>query len=422
MSDQPAHGRGCRRTYPRHTVLPRMPPKPFSSSLSRSDGSRRVAFVMTGDLYRNSRAIKQIRSLQGSGYVVDVWHLESASERISLPDSVTVHPLTRPSGRGPFFFRQVDRMFASELSTVDADVFHASDLYALAACRRRADQSEAALTYDAREYYPHVAGTVGKPWARLWWRQRERKHIGRADAVFTVSDSIADALVADYGIVRPSVVHNAPSASANTLPADFQTLSERIGTTDPIILHLGQMKAHRGCASLITAMLQVKRAHLVFLGYGSERPKLESLTKATDLTARVHFLDPVSPDAIRATIQDARIGVTMLEDTCLNHRFALPNKLFDYVHAGIPVLGADLDEVSRVISTFDIGMTASPESPESIADALHAMLDPAKQSRWRGRLPQAAETFTWESASQRLLAGVDHAIQRSARTNKDLPT
>lgn len=371
--------------------------------------SRSVAFVMTGPFHRNARAIKQVRTLSSAGFEVTVFHLRDNTPPVQTPEGVTIHDLERPSGRGPFFFRQVDRLFHRALKGVDASILHASDLYALSACRRRADELGCTLTYDAREYYPHVAGTVRRPWSRWWWARTERRDIGRADTVFTVSDSIADALARDYDIERPLVVHNAPPAEAPVAGSHVPGLAERTGSEGPLIVHLGQMKAHRGGTGLVRAMHHVPDAHLIFLGYGSEKANLEQLVREMDLLDRVHFLDPVAPDEIRSAIRDARIGVTMLEDTCLNHRFALPNKLFDYVHAGVPVLGADLDEVRAVIERFDIGRTADPADPQAIASALREMLDEDLQNRWRTNLPRAAETFAWESASQRFMDGIVHA-------------
>lgn len=396
-----------------------MPPTPHPSSSTHAVDRTTVAFVMTGELYRNSRALKQLRSLAAAGYHVDVFHLSGSAPALPLPDAISVHTLQRPAGSGPAFFRKVDRLFATALAGLTADIVHASDLYALSACRRRADETGASLTYDAREYYPHVAGTVGKPWARWWWRHLEKKHIGRADSVFTVSDSIADALSSNYGIDRPLVVHNAPPAALPTTDQPEPTLSERIGTDGPIFVHLGQMKAHRGGPSLIHAMDKIEEAHLVFLGYGSEMAGLQTLSREMGVADRVHFLDPVSPDAIRLAIRDARAGITMLEDTCLNHRFALPNKLFDYIHAGLPVLGANLDEVRSVVSRFEIGLTARPDQPADIARAMTAMLKEESQARWRGNLPKAAETFAWENASQRFLAGFERALERLTESGKD---
>jgi len=369
-----------------------------------------IAFAMTGDFHRNARAIKQVRSLTSAGFSVTVFHLAGSAPAIALPEGASIVDLKRPEGKGPLFFRQVSRLFLASLANIKADIWHASDLYALSACRRRADESGSALTYDAREYYPHVAGTVGRPWSRWWWARTERCDITRTDSVFTVSDSIADALASDYGIRRPHVVHNAPFSDSSRASGNFPGLASRTGVDTPVILHLGQMKAHRGGEGLVRAMLDVDAAQLVFLGYGSEQANLEELTRDLGLSERIHFLEPVAPDEIRTTIRDARIGVTMLEDTCLNHRYALPNKLFDYVHAGVPVLGAALDEVDTIISRFDIGMTADPSDPRSIANALLDMLNDDRQNRWRSNLPRAAETFTWESASQRFLDGMVQAL------------
>ncbi len=396
-----------------------MPPTASSSFRSVSDHLAKMAFVMTGELYRNSRALKQLRSLSDAGYIVEVWHLAGKAPAPPLPASITVHDLARPSGKGPLFFRHVDRLFRETLSDVHADIVHASDLYALAACRRRADDLGAALSYDAREYYPHVAGTVGKPWARWWWRHVERSHIGRANAVFTVSDSIADTLRSDYGIQRPRVVHNAPPTTLPDLANPVRSLRDRLGITSPIFVHLGQMKAQRGGPILLEALRRVDSVHLAFLGYGSEMNRMRDLARTHGLTERVHFLEPVSPDAIRDTIRDADVGITMLEDTCLNHRYALPNKLFDYIHAGLPVLGADLPEIRAVIARHDIGMTASPNHPEHVAEAMKAMLDAQKQSRWRANIPAARQAYSWEEASLFFLTGVDEALGRRSTVIKD---
>ena len=98
---------------------------------------------------------------------------------------------------------------------------------------------------------------------------------------------------------------------------------------------------------------------------------------------RIHFHPPVAPDRIRSAIRSADVGVTMLQDSCLNHRYALPNKLFDYVAAGLPVLGADLTEVKRVVTEHDLGLTVDPSDPGQIAKGLESMMDANRQQEWR---------------------------------------
>ncbi|MDA0378161.1 MAG: glycosyltransferase family 4 protein [Bacteroidetes bacterium] len=377
----------------------------------------RMAFVMTGDLFRNSRAIKQLRSLHARGWRGDVFFLEGDSASVPLPEGIRTHALARPPGSGPPFFRALHRLFVAALHGRRFDLVHASDLYALPACARWADRIKVPYTYDAREYYPYVAGTIRKPWARWWWARLERNHIRRASAVFTVSDSIARALARDYRIETPVVVHNAPPAEPPDLEGSGTTLRDLLPNPDrPIILHLGLMKAHRGGGTLVKAMSRVPDADLVFLGSGPEREALEQLARKKGLEGRVHFIDPVPPDRIRDTIRSADIGVTLLEDTCLNHRFALPNKFFDYIHAGLPVLASDLDEMRRIVERFGLGETASAKDPEAVGRLLQIMLDRRAVAPWADGLARAAETFTWESASQRFLDRLDAVMASDPAT------
>ena len=369
-----------------------------------------MTFLMTGDLYRNSRAIKQLRALASRAWIVDVYFLQGHAPEVALPGGIRPHALPRPEGSGPAFFRKVQQLFVKTLGSKEADLFHASDLYALPACHSRADDLEAPYSYDAREYYPHVAGTVGKPWARWWWARVERKHIRDASAVFTVSDSIAHALASDYGIPTPIVVANVPPSATpdGAEGVDLRTLSS--DSSRPIILHLGLMKAHRGGETLVQAMEHAPEADLVFLGSGPAQSSLESLSIELGLRDRVHFMDPVPPDAIRATIRTADIGVTLLEGNCLNHRYALPNKLFDYIHAGLPVLASDLDETKRVFDQFSIGCTTQADNPIEVGKTLRDMLNRLPDRPWDEGLRTAAETFVWESASQRFLDRIDAVL------------
>jgi len=370
-----------------------------------------IVFALTGDLFRNSRALKQIGSLSSAGYTVAVLHLKGDSAPFPLGNGLEVHSVEVASGSGPAYFNRVHRAFSGSMEAFKARLYHASDLYVLAACRRAADSSGTKYTYDSREYYPHVASTAGRPWARWWWSRLEAKHIRAASAIFTVSDSIADALSVDYGIERPVLVQNFPvMRDAGSSDAKSSgSIRKDLGLGDQtLILHLGQMKAARGCENLVRAMPRVRDAHLVFLGYGPLSDELKNLTTELDLTHRVHFLPPVKPDTIQEYIESVDIGVTLLRDTCLNHRYALPNKLFDYIHAGIPVLGADLDEVNRLVETHEIGMTADSARPGQIARRLNEMIESPHREGWKINTRTVSETFRWEYASQRMM----HPIRR----------
>lgn len=359
-----------------------------------------VVFGLTGDVRRNSRALKQLRALTGLGARVLVLSLGPEAGETPLEAGPVVRVLPIPPGGGPRFFARVHRRFRAAALAVPAKVYHASDLYTLPALAAAARRHGGRLVYDARERYPHVAATVGRPWVRRFWRTVEARHVRRADAVFTVSDAIAAHMARDYGIAPPHVLPNVP-VFQNVRPAGL--LREKAGLAPDafVVLHQGQMRKDRGCDLLVAAMREVPEAALVFLGDGPHRPALVALTGRLGLGDRVRFVDAVPPDALLPLTADADVGVTLLEDTCLNHRFALPNKLFEYLMAGVPVLASDLPEIRRVVAGYDVGRLVDPAAPGALAAALrHFVADAEARARRRANAPRVFETFSWEKASQ----------------------
>ncbi|MEM1096585.1 MAG: glycosyltransferase [Bacteroidota bacterium] len=363
-----------------------------------------VLFALTGDVRRNSRALKQLRALGGMGLDTTVLTLGAGPTPPDLPN-VQLVSVELPPARGPRHFWNVHRVFKQHAEQFSARVYHASDLYVLHALHqaRQHRHSSAKLVYDARECYPHVASTAGRPWVTAVWERVERRGLRHTNAVFTVSDSIADWMAATYGGRRPQLMHNVPayqSVARTNYLREHLDLSEDI----PIVLHQGQMRKHRGCGWLVEAMAHVPGAHLVFLGRGAEQLVLEARADAIGISPRVHFMPPVPPDALLRVTTSADIGVTLLEDVCLNHRYALPNKLFEYIMAGLPVVASDLPECRRVVVPSGVGQVVEPTDTAQLAATLREML--AHRADWRRQVRQGAsavfETFSWEAASQRL--------------------
>ncbi len=378
-----------------------------------------IAFVISGDLHRNIRALKQIRSLSGGGYSVRVFHLGGGAAKTDLPNSVSEEMVRVPPGRGPLYFHRLHRSFLKALSGQSFRLYHASDLYVLSACATSATRNKALYSFDSREIYSHVAATVGRPWVRWYWSRLERKLLPGSAGTFTVSDSIADFLAQTYGIKRPAVVHNVPENNvdvSSALPTAASKVLAGLGIPNgsTIFVHLGQMKQDRGCERLIEAMTLVTHAHLVFLGYGPIQPKLEALVSSKQLENRVHFIPPVGPREVQDALRGASIGVTMLEDTCLNHRFALPNKLFDYMRAGLPVLSSNLTEVAHVVHENRIGKTADPADFRDIASVMTEMMVSPDYLTWSKNASLASETFSWENASQRFMLEMKRILSQTA--------
>lgn len=337
------------------------------------------------------------------GLIVDVISLGDAPPHALGLRGVTVHAISTPAGSGPAYFWNVHRAVKREASLRPAAVYHASDLYVLPALTGAARRCRARIVYDARELYPYVASTVGRPWVRACWWLVERSHIRKADLVFTVSSGIADKLSDLYGIRRPTLLYNVPEITPIPERRSLRAASD-VTFSSVMILHQGQMRRDRGCELLVDAMRDVEGAILVFLGDGPLRPHLEAQAAEAQLSSRVVFVDPVPPDQLLSFTASADIGVTLLQDTCLNHRYALPNKLFEYLAAHVPVIGSDLPEIRNVISTYEVGQVVEPGNRADLVAALNqAVIDKTLRERWRRNIPHMLETFNWTQASEQFL-------------------
>lgn len=366
------------------------------------DATGTVTFAMTGVLHRNGRAIRQIRVLQQVAERVEVVAGDAERCRHLFPENVRLHSYAYSTRTGVRFFREIDRATRRVIDRLETDVYHASDLYVLPAMASAARKGGKRLVYDARELYPFVQGTVGKPWATLFWSRVEGRYVRRADLILTVNDSIADRIEGAYGVNRPVVVHNVPDR-IEVHPSDHIRRTIRIEPTTLVVLHLGHLRSGRGGEVLVRAMKHVEGAVLVFVGSGPEEGRLAETARSDGSDSKVFFFEPVPYDQVLDVAAGADVGVTLLEDTCLNHRLALPNKLFEYLAAGLPVIASDFPEIGRVVNEFDVGIAVDPSSVEQVAAAIQRMVDePESRQHWARNTEAVTDTYSWTKASERM--------------------
>lgn len=297
------------------------------------------------------------------------------------------------------------------------DALHAHDLNTLPVAAALARRTGLPLTYDAHELYPEIS-TLSTREAAVW-RGLERRLAGRADNILTVCDSIAGELERRYGVRAPTVLLNCPAApnggpAMSTGNGDFPVQwtgnapSPRPGdspTGEPIVLYQGGFAPHRGLETLVRAAHGLERGTIVLMGWGRLEGELRELIAREGLGERVRIVPPVPPADVVAEAARATVGVIPYEPIGLNNTYTTPNKLFDYMAAGLPVAASRLPELIRFVEGGEIGLTFTPGDPAALAAALNEILaDPARYAAMRERAQEAARQYTWENESQKLLA------------------
>lgn len=383
-----------------------------------------VLFAYVGDVTGSSRALRQIRTLRGARIGVTVVAALPPASALRAPDAlpVGVRHVTAPvpPARGPAYFlaahRAVATAAADVLRSASADVLHASDLYVLPALARLARAQGAALVYDSREWYAGLDASAGRPWVSRVWAAVEARYAPRADAVLTVNDAIADRLHAERRLrARPAVLPNVSDLAPHPRTGALRT---RLGLDDrtPLVLYQGLFRAGRGLPTLVEAAARVPEAALVLIGEGDQEAEMRALAGRV-LPTRAHWLPFTPPDALAALTPDADVGVALIEPRTESLRLALPNKLFEYARADVPVLaGRGVVPLVEAVETSGGGRVADPADPADVAAHLRAMLtDDAARAQMRDGLARLRARFDPADAAARLLA-VYEGLPRRTRT------
>ena len=302
---------------------------------------------------------------------------------------------------------------AAAAAAPGADVFHGHDLNALHAAVLARARAGGSLVYDSHEIFLESGSHATRPgWARGIFRRREAAWVGEADALVTVNDALARELGTRYGPCRVVVVHNCPPRPLRVAdgPGPLRA-ALGIGANVPVALYHGGFSKHRGLEELVAAaaLPVLAETHVVFLGYGSQAAELRALAAASPVAERVHVLPAVPPDVLEDWVRDADVAVMPIQDSTLNHRLSTPNKLFEALAAGVPIVASDLPELRRIVMedpAGPLGVLCDPTDPASIAAAIADLLGrpPGERAALRERcLGAARDRWNWETESARLV-------------------
>jgi len=295
------------------------------------------------------------------------------------------------------------------------EALHAHDLNTLPVAAALAKRLRLPLTYDAHELYPEIS-TLSQREAATW-RWLEQRLARRADHTLTVCDSIARELEQRYGIQRPTVVLNCPvggdvAGREPAGPGPFLPHTDRkvpvnggVKEPEPVVLYQGGFAPNRGLRTLVLAAHGLERGTIVLMGWGRLEDELRELIARERLGDRVRVVDPVPPGEVITAATVASVGVIPYEPIGLNNTLCCPNKLFDYLAAGLPVAASRLPELSRIVEQGELGRTFTPGEPAALSMALNEILeDPERHDEMRQRAREAAKRYTWEQESKKLLA------------------
>jgi glycosyltransferase involved in cell wall biosynthesis len=246
------------------------------------------------------------------------------------------------------------------------------------------------LVYDAHELWPD---RYQRPEWRPWLLVGEWFFLRMADASVTVSPGCAEVMARRYRVPAPIVIRNVPE---QVVHAPYPAEGLRAGRA-PLAVYIGGLVAGRGIEQTIQALAAVPEVRLRLMGRGGDeyRRELDRLADALGVSARLEYRAPVAPADVVEAIAGADLGLALIQPICLSNELSLPNKLFEYVAAGLPVVASDLPVLGALVRKEGIGETVPPTDVNAIAGAMRNLVNPEFNSEVREHVRTFAEMATW---------------------------
>lgn len=369
---------------------------------------KRAVISVSNDLVTDQRVQRTISVLREQAYSVNFVGRELAHSAPFLAD----HPYKRfklPFNKGFLFYASLNlRLFFYLLFKKPYDLYWSNDLDTLLPNYLIAKLYSKPLVYDSHEYFCGVPEIQDRPLVKGVWKWIESWIFPKLKHIITVNQSIANLYDQDYN-KRPLVLRNVGNSY---FPKKLRSRSE-LGLPEEVFLVVNQgagINIDRGMEEFMEALaLAPDHIHLLILGKGDVLPILRQRAAQDDLKFRVHFVDPMPYEDMLQYTAAADLGISLDKDTNLNYRYSLPNKLFDYIKSGIPILCSELIEVRGLVERFNIGI-ASPVEPEALLKHLMEMERRGK-AYFKANLKKAAQANTWaeeKKVLEALILEIEH--------------
>lgn len=374
----------------------------------------KILMLVATSVATDTRVLREARTLAGAGHSVHIIG-RSVPDDFEPGDGLTVSsvgtssvfraeggrslqgrklsPVARfarwallPQHRHSSFQRWADGAIADGRGRT-FDIVHAHDFTALRAAATLAAERNVAYVYDSHEFWPGLPREYRPtPLADRRERREEAEWGGGAAAVLTVGEGVADALRSLYGWRNVSVVHNSFPLT-DTLP---EPLAEPRG-----LVYAGRVAAFRELETIAEASRHIDLP-ITVIGPADET----WLTSFDRARLDVQPARPL-PEASRL-LQEAGISLVTHSDKWLNHRLAMPNKLFHAVNLGVPLVATDVGELARMVRKHDLGTLYTPGDPESLRRAIATLVQDYPE--WASKVRSARRELSWDSDADRLLA------------------
>jgi glycosyltransferase involved in cell wall biosynthesis len=355
-----------------------------------------VVLAVTNDIVTDNRLHKIANTLINNGYRVTI-----AGRKFSYSQNLFSRPYkTRRFklwfNRGFVFYANYNIRLFFYLLRVPVDIVVANDLDTLAACWFAAKLRRKVLIFDSHELFTEVPELVDRSFVKKIWSINEWLFIKGVNFCYTVSNPIQgyykERYKKDFLLIR------------NVGMFRFEN-NNKSGDGQKIIIYQGAVNKGRGLELMLEAMHYLKEYVLWIIGNGDILNELKQMAIRLKIEDKVVFTGRVSLDSLPEFTLKAHIGISLEEDLGLNYRYALPNKLFDYIQARIPVVVSNLPEMKNLVEQYQVGKVLDGREPHKLSLLIQELIEDEKNTaRVKKNLELAARELCWQREEDKVIS------------------
>lgn len=362
---------------------------------------KRITVSVISELTTDQRVIRICNTLQQMGFDV---HVIARELKSSLPlgnYSFGAERIKCRFKKGFLQYAEFNIKLFFKLLFCKTDFFLSNDLDTLVPNYIISRLRGKKIFYDTHEYFTGVPELQQSHLKRKVWKFFEDWIFPQLPVIYTVNDSIKNLYQKEYGIQNIGVIRNVPATITFTpkpLPEKWK------GKTILLMQGIG-MHAQRGATDLVDVMRYLpSHYHLVFIGGGLIWNELKETIQQSGLSERVEMIPKIPPAELRACTVMAHLGFSLDKPVSINYEFSLPNKIFDYIHAGIPVAATPIAEVKKIIEQYGCGFCFTNNDPKKMAEEIMALMNNRpKYEQLKQNAERASKILNWENEQYKLI-------------------
>jgi glycosyltransferase involved in cell wall biosynthesis len=357
-----------------------------------------AVFLFRGDIRYDTRLGNFVSSYTGQGKSVLVIQGATESEKFTYNGAEVISfPSTEKGPRGFLLYW----IRSSKLSSsYTASAYWASDLYSLPVAVWRARKTKGNVAYDSRELFAHLGALKKSPYKQKFWYGLEKFLLRYTDAVVTSGQMDSEYMEERYGIEFPCVVRNVPRYQHVEWNERLRT-ELGIGEKIPICLYIGGLQEGRGVPIVLQLAEAMPDCAFVFIGSGVMGDKVK---EAAAQRKNVFHIPHVPNTEVLSYAAAATLGLALIEPITLSYFLALPNKLFEYIMAGTPVIGSYVPQIEKIILDYKVGVAVPYNDFDAVLNAIREVLGSQElYGNYAHNCRHAAQDLCWEKEEQQFI-------------------